>query len=268
VGVDEHSIELAGSPVFYRAAPPEAPPEDATPLYLHGLPTSSDDWLTFLERTGGIAPDLIGFGRSSKAGNLDYSLDGLAGFVHALLDELAIDRVKLVGHDWGAGAGLRFAQAHPGRLERLVICNAQPLPPGFRWPRLARLWRRPVVGELAMGSTTRWLLARALRRGSVRSAAWPEPRIAAVWEQFDQGTQRAILRLHRSVQDQEIPKVEVPTLVVWGEQDPWLPPAVAEAYAAQLPNSTLERVADAGHWPWLDEPELIERIALFLKHGL
>jgi pimeloyl-ACP methyl ester carboxylesterase len=59
VRVDEHTINLDESPVFYRSA--EAP--DVPVLYLHGIPTSSDDWIEFLARTGGIAPDLIGFGR-------------------------------------------------------------------------------------------------------------------------------------------------------------------------------------------------------------
>ena len=73
VRVDEHTINLDESPVFYRRAT-EAPGVPA--LYLHGIPTSSDDWVEFLARTGGIAPDLIGFGRSGKGGHLDYSVDG------------------------------------------------------------------------------------------------------------------------------------------------------------------------------------------------
>ena len=105
--------------------------------------------------------------------------------------------MKLVAHDWGAAGGLVFAQRHPDRVERIVLCNALPLFEGFHWPRLGRLWRRRVLGELAMGSVNRSLLARHLRHGCVREDAWSQERVAAVWEQFDQGTQRAILRLHR-----------------------------------------------------------------------
>ena len=72
VSVDEQTIELAGSPVFFRAAPARGAPA----VYLHGIPTSSDDWLGFLAATGGLAPDLIGFGRSGKGGQLDYTIDG------------------------------------------------------------------------------------------------------------------------------------------------------------------------------------------------
>ena len=77
--------------------PSTAPPPGPTcPLYIHGVP----DQLgrldpPFLEHTGGVAPDLIGFGRSGKAGNLDYSIDGLTDFVEMLLSKLEIDCVKL-----------------------------------------------------------------------------------------------------------------------------------------------------------------------------
>ena len=80
-----------------------------------------------------------------------------------------------------------------------------------------------------MGSINRWMLARILRHGSATPEAWPDARVDAVWDQFDQGTQRAILRLHRSVDAPALAAagvgladLEQPALVVWGDQDPWL----------------------------------------------
>jgi pimeloyl-ACP methyl ester carboxylesterase len=267
VRVEEHTITIDQSPVAYRSAPASGPPA----LYLHGAPTSSEDWIAFLERTGGIAPDLVGFGRSGKGGQLDYSLPGLADFLQRFLDELGIERVKLVAHDWGAAAGLLLATRDPARVDRLVLIDAVPLLDGFRWHRLARLWRRPLIGELLMGSTTRSMLARALRNGAVRHDAWSESRISGVWEQFDQGTQRALLRLHRSSGEArlaelgaDLPSLRMPALVLWGERDPWLRPELADAYGARLPNATVRRLPDAGHWPWLDRPDVIELVADFL----
>jgi pimeloyl-ACP methyl ester carboxylesterase len=266
VRVDEHTIYFDESPVFYRSAEASGTPT----LYLHGIPTSSDDWLDFLSRTGGIAPDLIGFGRSGKGGHLDYSLGGLAGFVEHLLTHLGVESVEIVGHDWGAAVGLTLASRQAARVRRLVLCNAPPLLSGFDWPRLVRLWRTPVLGELIMGATTRRLMARALRRGSTSPDAWPDARVAATWSQFDQGTQRAILRLIRSGWDDVIGSggslPQPPqSVVIWGEADPWYPPALGEAYAAHLPGARLERVAGAGHWPWLDRPEVVERVAALLE---
>lgn len=266
MGVDEHTIEVAGASVFYR----RAPARDTEVLYLHSVPTSSDDWPALLDLTGGLAPDLPGFGRTSKAGNLDYSLPAYAVFVERFLDALAVPEVSLVGHGWGAAMGLLFAQRHPDRVTRLAIVDAVPLLDGFAWPAIARWLRRPGIGELLMGSVNRWLLARILRRGSATPEAWPDARVNAVWDQFDQGTQRAILRLHRSVDalalaaaGSELAALEQPALVVWGDRDPWLPATFADAYAQRLPDAAVERVAGAGHWPWLDQPALAERLAGF-----
>ena len=59
----------------------------------------------------------------------------------------------------------------------------------------------------------------------------------------------------------------MPALVLWGERDPWLAARWADAYAERLPNATAERTADAGPWPWLERPEVIDRVAAFLSQG-
>lgn len=270
VAVAEHTIELAGAPAFYRHAAVAGP----TPVYLHSAPTSSDDWLAFLERTGGLAPDLLGFGRSSKAGHLDYSLAGHVAFLDALLRATETTEVVLVGHGWGAAVAVAFALGQPQRVHRLVLIDAVPLIPEFDWPRPLRRLRRPALGELVMGSVTRWVLARALRSGTVTPEAWSDEGVDRVWEQFDQGTQRAILRLARSVDPAGLAAagagagagledLDVPALVLWGERDPWLDPAYASALAARLGAAQLELVAEAGHWPWLDQPAVIERVSAF-----
>lgn len=256
-------------PLFWRSAP-SLGSADAPPLYLHGVPGSSDDLLPFLERTGGLAPDLPGFGRSGKPEYLKYTIDEYAGFIERFLDMLEVERVRMLVHDWGA-VGLAFAQAHPERVERLVVCNAVPFLPGYEWHKMARIWRKPLLGELAMGMTTR----RMLRRSSVEANATPGPMpdawLDSVMEHFDQGTQRAILRLYRSspsevlVQAGEhLSRLEMPSLVLWGMRDPYIPERFAHDYAQVLPNSELVELADAGHWWWLDRPDAIERAADFL----
>ncbi len=266
--VEEHTITLDDSPVFYRSAPAADPP----PLFLHGIPTSSDDWSELLDRTGGLAPDLLGFGRSGKGGHLDYSLGGLSEFLIRLLDELEIDRVKLVAHDWGAAVGLMLVEQQPERVERMVLCNPLVPVPTLHWHRLARAWRRPVVGELVMGATTKALLARALRRASATPDAWSGSLIDAVWQQFDQGTQRAILRLHRATDarllvgmTQALGDVSQPTLIVHGTQDPWLDPRDIDELAVRLPNAQMIRIEEAGHWPWRETPAAARAIEDFLR---
>jgi pimeloyl-ACP methyl ester carboxylesterase len=272
VRVEEHTIELAGAPVFYRRAQAEDGTGAAVPVYLHGAPTSSDDWIAALERTGGLAPDLLGFGRSAKGGHLVYSPESLADFVEDLLSKLSVDRIHLITHGWGTAAGALLAAREPDRVQRLVLFNSVPLLPGLTWPWWARLYRTPAVGEVAMGATTRRMLGRWLIAGSTSSKLLSGARVAPIWNQFDQGTQRAILRLQRSVDEEReramaaaLQSLRMPVMVIWGDRDPWWDTTVLTAYRARLPAARIERLPEAGHWPWLDDPTAIERVSEFLE---
>jgi pimeloyl-ACP methyl ester carboxylesterase len=264
--VEEQTAQIAGGPVFWRSAVGSGSPV----LYLHGVPDSSDLWPAYLARTGGLAPDLPGFGRSGKRADGDYTIDGYRAFLEAFLEHLGVERYRLVVHDWGA-VGLALAQRDPERLERLVMFNSVPLLPGYRWHRLARVWRTPVVGELAMGATTRWVLRQLSRGANVRPGSLPDDMIESIWATFDQGTQRAILRLYRSSPPEvlaaagaRLGELTAPALVLWGAQDPYIPTRFAHAYAERLPNARLGLVEAAGHWPWVDEPGLIGEACTFL----
>lgn len=277
IEIEQHSDEIGpgvggghdGLPVFWRSAPPSNAAV-APPLYVHGVPTSSDDWLGFLQRSGGIAPDLPGFGRSGKPGYLRFTIDEYASFIERFLDHIELERVRLVVHDWGA-VGLAFAQRHPERVERLVVTNAVPFLPGYRWHRTARIWRTPLLGELAMGATTRLTLRLLTREANVTPGPLPETWIDSVLAHFDQGTQRAILRLYRSSPSDvlaaagaQLSRLDMPSLVIWGSRDPYIPERFAHEYAQVLPGSELIELSDAGHWWWLDRPDAIERVTDFL----
>ncbi|HWC26412.1 MAG TPA: alpha/beta hydrolase [Solirubrobacteraceae bacterium] len=264
----EETIELDDQPVFIRRAGEHEPPI----VYLHGIPTSSFDWIAPLALGGGIAPDLPGFGRSGKRGDLDYSLAGHVRFLDRLLAALALDRVRLCMHDWGAAVGLAWAAEQPERVERLVAIDAIPLLPGFRWRGPARLVRTPLVGPIAVGAATRTILRRVSRRASAGRGPMPEPFVASVAESFDLGTERATLRLLRSADPEllaqagaKLGAIAAPALVLWGEHDPYVPVRFGAGYAAALGDATLEVVERAGHWPWIDRPELSGRIVEHLR---
>src|SRR4051794_7724867 len=261
MSAEERTREIGGVKVAWR----EAPARGAVPvLYLHGVPTDGDDWLPFLERTGGFAPDLPGFGRSDKPPHFDYSIDGYARWLAAFVEDVGAERLSLVVHDWGA-VGLALAQAAPERIERLVLINAVPLLPGYRWHRVARRWRTPLGGELAMGLTFK----RTRRRGV------PEPMLDRVYERFDHGTQRAILKLYRSAPPAALEAagrglgdVKAPALVVWGEPDEYIPTEFAHAYAERLGGGGRGGGGgDAGPRPWGGRPGVGGRGGALLPGG-
>jgi pimeloyl-ACP methyl ester carboxylesterase len=270
--VSDHNGEIDGLPVFWRSAPAPAGAEGAAvPLYLHGVPSNSDEWLPFLERSGGLAPDLPGFGRSGKPNSLRYTIDEYDRFIERFLQETGVERVSLLMHDWGA-VGLAFAQRLPERVERLAIVNAVPFLPGYRWHRTARIWRTPGLGELSMGSTNRFTLRLISRESNATPGPMPEAWLDSVLDHFDQGTQRAILRLYRSsplevlaASGERLGQLEMPALVAWGMKDPYIPSRFGREYADALPHAELVELPDAGHWPWLDRPDLVDRLVDFLS---
>ena len=266
--MSEQRQAVGGLPLFWRGEPAQT----AVPvLYVHGVPTDGDDFEPFLARTGGIAPDLPGFGRSGKPAEFDYSIEGYADYLAVFLDHVGVERCSLVVHDWG-GAALALAQREPERVERLVIIDAVPLLPGYVPHRLARLWARPGVGELLMGLTTRQS-ASLLSRGAMAGRRPMEPALAErAWRHFDHGTQRAILKLYRSTDPDGLARagmrlgeLRCPALVLWGAEDPYVPASFAHAYAGALGGEVRVEVLErASHWPWIDRPEAVDLVAGFL----
>ncbi|HTZ65170.1 MAG TPA: alpha/beta hydrolase [Solirubrobacteraceae bacterium] len=268
--VSDRQGQLDDLPVFWREAPERDGFVGARAVYLHGVPTNSDDWLEFLARTGGLAPDLPGFGRSGKPGHFDYTIDGYADFLERYFELVGVNEIDLVMHDWGA-VGLAYAQRHPERIGRMVLINAVPFLPGYHWHRVARMWRRPVLGELVMGSTTRRVLRWSTRDADATPGPMPDAWLDTVLDHFDQGTQRAILRLYRSSPPEvlaragtELAQLQMPALVICGAHDPYIPSRFGQAYAQALAQCELIELPDAGHWAWLDRADVIERVADFL----
>jgi pimeloyl-ACP methyl ester carboxylesterase len=100
----------------------------------------------------------------------------------------------------------------------------------------------------------------------------PDQFVDSIWEHFDHGTQRAILKLYRSAPPDALAEagtrlgeIRCPALVLWGADDPYLPARFAHAYGEALGGETDVEVVDgANHWPWIDKPELVERACAFL----
>jgi pimeloyl-ACP methyl ester carboxylesterase len=254
VEVEQRQAGVAGLDVSWRQA------GNAPVLYLHGVPTASWQWQSFLELSGGFAPDLPGFGKSDKPAGFDYSIGGYDRFIEAFADHVGLERFSLVVHDWGA-VGLAFAQRFPERIERLVVLTSVPFLPGYRWHRIARGWRTPLAGEMMMGFTFRFSFRRSLPREIADRS----------WEDFDHGTQRAILKLYRSAPEQvleqagrNLGRVRCPALVLWPTDDPYLGPEFGERYAEALGGPVDLEVIGGGHWTWVERPESVQRVADFL----
>jgi pimeloyl-ACP methyl ester carboxylesterase len=240
-------------------------------LFLHGNPDSSDIWEDILPALAPhgrcIAPDLPGFGRSDAPAEFDCSLDGMASFIDRLVTELGVtEPLNLVVHDIGGPYGLAWAVQYPHKVRSIVIMNTVFFP-DYRWHRMGRLWRMPVVGELVQALTTRRGFVRELRRGSRRLT---DAQINRTYDLVTAATKRMMLRWYRATDPRNFVLWEegllqltarVPTLVLWGEHDPYIPARYAERFGT----TNVERFAGVGHWLPAEAPKVVaDRLLRFL----
>jgi pimeloyl-ACP methyl ester carboxylesterase len=232
-------------------------------LFLHGNPDTGQLWdgviVTLATRHRCLAPDLPGFGGSEVPADFDYSLEGLAAWVEGLRRALGISQpLDLVVHDFGGLFGIAWAVRHPQRVRRLVIMNTVFFP-DYRWHFWARVWRTPLLGELSFIVNTGWALALEMRRGSKRlPVAHARRAFAAMTPTMTQ----TVLRLYRAADPQVFAPwqdglraliAQVPTLVLWGDRDPYIGKAFAERFGAR----EVHHFTQAGHWLPVEESDSV-----------
>lgn len=270
--ISERRVEVDGVNVFVRAIGGDGPPV----VFAHGSPTHSGDWRPFLERIDGpaIAFDMPGWGASDAPDRreFDYTMYGLGRFFGRCLAALGVTHYSLVAHDWGV-VSLIPAQQEPERVRRLVLINAVPLLPGYRWHWVARcFWRVPVAGELFNLTASKPALRLLSRQASGTPGPLPDEFIDDAWRARQPGVARPMLTLYRSADPdvleeagRNLAELTCPARVIWGTDDPFLPSEFGRAYAGRLPAAEFEAIDHAGHWPWVDRPEVIDRMLEFLQ---
>jgi pimeloyl-ACP methyl ester carboxylesterase len=253
----------------------EAGPEGATDavVFVHGNPGSSDDWEPLVGAVGAIglralAFDLPDFGETVAPADFEYDAFGYAGFVDAALAALGVERAHLVLHDFGGPIGLAWAATHGDRLGSITLIDIGILP-GYKWHRLARIWRTPIVGELFMATATRRAFLALVDRDEPRGL--PGPFKERMYDQYDRRTKRAVLKLYRATDEPGSPDPQLvaalkaadpPALVIWGGGDAYLPSSYAERQREFLPRAEVHVLPHSGHWPFADDPAEVERLLL------
>jgi pimeloyl-ACP methyl ester carboxylesterase len=246
----------------------------APTLLLHGLFDSADTWGGVAERLRGrfrvLVPDLPGFGTSGAPADYDTSLPHLAQFIDSLLAAAGIDEpINLVGYDIGVTYGLSWAVTHPEKVRRLAILNGNFFS-DYEWHPWAKLWRIPLLGELVLGAVNESTYAQAMPKSGPGLTA-EQARAAA--KMVTPAAKRMALRHYRSLDSANFRGWEdrlreltarVPTLVCWGDRDPFIAPSFAERFGAR----EVYHFADYGHWlPLEATEELSDRLAAFFGAG-
>lgn len=271
--VQRSKVELHGQSYTYRTAG-----NGPLVLLLHGIAGSSATWERVIPRLSArhrvIAPDLLGHGESAKAGG-DYSLGAYANLIRDLLETLGEERGTVIGHSLGGGVAMQFAYQYPERCERLVLVSSGGLGRDVHAIlRAAVLPGAELVLPWLSVAATRGIgtVVKALGRFGFRESA----DLAETWRSFisleEPSARRAFLQTVRGIIDiggQRVSATDklylsagMPTLIVWGEEDPVIPLAHAHRAHEVIPGSRLEVFSGAGHYPYIDDPVRFAAIVL------
>jgi pimeloyl-ACP methyl ester carboxylesterase len=250
-----------------------AGPESASEavVFVHGNPGSADDWEALVRACAAqglraVSPDMPDFGETLAPAGFEHTVGDYATFLEQVLEKLGIERVHLVLHDFGGPFGLVWAAAHPDRLASVTLIDTGILP-GYRWHRMARIWRTPVLGELSQATTFRSGFRRALAAAEPKGL--PREFMDRMYDQYDRRTKKAVLKLYRSTDDPGAAGAElsawmaprdIPALVIWGERDSYLPCSYAERQREAFPSAEVHVLPDSGHWPFVDAAPVVERL--------
>jgi len=267
-------LKRAGSIAYREAVPDEESGRDPL-LCLHGFPESSYMWRSTLAAVAesgrrAVAPDLPGFGDSppDPPGTWERQVEAVERF----RSELGLERLALAVHDWGGLIGLRWACDHPGAASALVISNSGFFADG-RWHGFAEGLRTRGQGEELIDGFEPDGFAALLRS---QSSGFDDEAIAEYWKAFVSSEgRRGVLDLYRSGDFEKLEpyrgrlaELDVPTLVLWGEDDPFAPIAGAHRFVKEIPGAELVVISGAGHFVHADEPERTAReIVAFLDRA-
>src|SRR3954452_3459096 len=263
--IDVHFVEVGTGPLV---------------LLLHGFPEFWYSWrhqLPALAAAGfrAVAPDLRGYNESSRTcGVGEYRVSKLVDDVAGLIRLFGDEPAYVVGHDWGGVIAWRLAALRPELVRKLVILNP-PHPAAFRrelrrnplqWVRSSYVvfFQLPWLPEAILRAGNFALLERAWRRRAMHGSALGDEDIRRYKAALSHGLTgplnyyRAALRWPRDLYD-EPQAVGLPTLVLWGDRDPFLSPRLARGLSRWVADLRVVHYAEAGHWVHQDMSEEVNR---------
>lgn len=282
-------ISIDGEAIYYVA---EGNSTDPVIIFIHGFGGSTFTWRDILEPVSdqgfyALALDLPPFGLSSKNPALDYSRSAMADLVAAFMDELGIATATIVGHSMGGAVTAQFAVKHSERIDQLVFVAGGVFSTSTEtesdsgagrtspFSLLQRIDPRSPLATVAL----RALVNRDFFRDTLMSAYYDD---ALVTDEAVDGYARLLLiedapagflaytvaRDTNPVTLEELAEAsaEIPVLIIWGEEDTWVPITVGKTMAQTLKNVKFVYYPAVGHLPMEENTEgFIEDLLRFLQ---
>ena len=241
-------------------------------VLLHGFPEFWYSWrrqMPALASAGfrAVAPDLRGFNDSPRPRDVaSYRLTHVITDVAELIERLGGQPCVLVGHDWGGLVAWYVAMSRPDLVRKLVVLNIPHPVPFLRELRNSTsqklrmayqlFFQPPFLPELVMPLLLPRLFPRLTSEEmAVYKKAWAKP-----------GALRGMANYYRAIRKYRgelkplIRRIDIPTLILWGEREPVFRPETLDGTEQWVPNLRIEKIARAGHFVQSDQPEIVNEL--------
>lgn len=260
-------VDLEGCRLYYFAAGTRGAGEPV--VFIHGFPAASHLWSDVIRDIPAghrlVVVDLLGFGRSDRPATASLTAGAHADRVLKLMDDLRIEAACIVGHGMGGAVAQHLAVHAASRVTRLGLVNSTAFD---EWPRRAARVARAVAGTPLGRMLGAPLLAGVAHSSLLRGFEDREEGRHALDHYLRAFTTRlgtdALIAQLRAMRDDSVAtlggrlgEIRVPTAVIWGANDPWLPVALGERLCAAIPGATLEIIPGARHFSPNDAPERV-----------
>jgi len=257
---------------------------DRLALCLHGFPEIGYSWRHQMPLLASLgyrvwAPDLRGYGRTDRPQGLtNYAIEKLMEDVGSLIDASGARETVLIAHDWGAVIAWQFAASRIRPLDRLIILNGPAPRPRDKRPSIfsREFWRFgyalffqiPWLPEWALRARNYHLIEQVFRGQTAYQPERFTDDVIAVYKESAArpGALTAMLNYYRALirgggmkrlEVMGFPMIETPTLILWGEQDPILPPEMIADADTWVRDLTTKLIPDSGHWLQQEAPEAV-----------
>jgi len=258
-------IEIQGSRVHYRIEG-----EGPNLLLLHGTASSLHTWDGWNEQLKDhfriIRLDLPAFGLTGPSVARDYRIAAYTAFLNEFVEAIELERFSLAGNSLGGGIAWSFAAEFPDKVEKLILVDASGIPDNRDDPAVFKMARNPVLGKLLEYITPKSFIKKNMKEVYFDDGRVTDELVSRYHDMALRAGNRVAFRDRASAVNPDItdklPSIMAPTLIIWGQEDEWIPVDNAAVFAERIPNAAVVIIENVGHVPMEEAPETSANIVL------
>lgn len=262
-------IEVNGMQVHYRDEGQGMPI-----VLIHGTASSLHTWNAWTNELKKnyrvIRLDIPAFGLTGPHPKQDYRIKTYADFLDTFLTKLSIDSLYLAGNSLGGNISWYYAAEHPTKVKKLILVDPSGYPKDGKLPWIFKLARTPILNSIIRYITPKTIIEKNLQQVYFDDTKITPELVNRYYDMaLREGNRTAFIdRAKTNMKDNtdKLKNITAPTLIIWGNEDIWIPVSDGKRFLSDIPNAQLKVMENVGHVPMEESPsESLAPLLLFLE---